>query len=47
MAGADANLEFLDKSKTIITLDNERRNKQIVNRMEKLIDDGSLISSKS
>jgi predicted RNA-binding Zn-ribbon protein involved in translation (DUF1610 family) len=40
MAGADAKLDFLDKSKTIIALDNERRNKQIVNRMESLIDAG-------
>jgi len=40
MAGADANLDFLDKSKTIIALDNERRNKQIVMRMENLIDAG-------
>lgn len=40
MAGADASLDFLDKSKTIIALDNERRNKQIVKRMEQLIDAG-------
>lgn len=40
MAGADADLKFLDKSKTIIALDNERRNKQIVNRMESLIEQG-------
>jgi hypothetical protein len=40
MAGADANLDFLDKSKTIIAFDNERRSKQIVKRMEGLIDDG-------
>lgn len=40
MAGADANLNFLDKTKTIIALDNERRNKQIVARMENLIDAG-------
>lgn len=40
MAGADASLDFLDKSKTIVALDNERRNRQIVDRMEKLIADG-------
>lgn len=40
MAGADAQLDFLDKSKTIIALDNERRNKQIVKRMEGLIEQG-------
>ena len=40
MAGADADLKFLNKRTTIIALDNERRNKQIVNRMEKLIAEG-------
>ena len=40
MGGADVNMNFLDREKTIIVFDNEPRNKEIVNRMNKVIENG-------
>ena len=40
MAGADIDNGILDKSKTIIVMDNEPRNRDIVKKMNKYIDNG-------
>lgn len=40
MAGADVNVSFLDKEKTVIIFDNEPRNKEIVKRMNKMVENG-------
>jgi transcription elongation factor Elf1 len=40
MGGADIPFELFDKEKTIVVYDNEPRNKEIVNRMKKVVDMG-------
>ena len=40
MAGSDVNVSGLPKEKLIYCFDNEPRNKEIVNKMEKVIDNG-------
>lgn len=40
MAGADVNQEWLNKEKTVVIFDNEPRNKEIVKRIEKTIEQG-------
>jgi hypothetical protein len=40
MAGSDVNMDWMDKDKTVIVYDNEPRNKEIVNKIEKAIDKG-------
>lgn len=40
MGGADIPFELFDKSNTVFVFDNERRNKEIVDRLEKTIDRG-------
>ena len=40
MAGADINLNFLSKEKSILVFDNEPRNKEIVKRITKMVDAG-------
>ena len=40
MAGADVNQVWIDKEKTVVVFDNEPRNKDIVKRIEKTIDQG-------
>lgn len=40
MAGADVNMDFLDRKNTVMIFDNEPRNKEIVRRMNKVIENG-------
>ena len=40
MAGADINLPYLRKGKTVFVFDNEKRNSEIIKRIEKTIDVG-------
>ena len=40
MAGADINLSYLNKGKTVFVFDNERRNSEIIKRIEKTIESG-------
>ena len=40
MAGADVNQDWLDTEKTVVIFDNEPRNKDIVKRIQKTIDQG-------
>jgi hypothetical protein len=40
MAGADVNQDWLDTEKTVVIFDNEPRNKDIVKRIQKTIDEG-------
>ena len=40
MAGADIDWEFLSKKDAVFVFDNEQRNKEIINRMNKAIDKG-------
>ena len=40
MAGADVDWELLREKEVVFVYDNERRNKEIINRMEKAIEKG-------
>ena len=40
MAGADINLSYLNKGKTVFVFDNEKRNSEIIKRIEKTIESG-------